>query len=100
MVGEAPVRRLCFTGAPPCRCHRRRARRRSSQLPLATPEYAQGRIERVGANRVAGDLVTGEFWPARVGSAAVPCVCVTDEWTQAVSERREREQGDFVFSGF
>ena len=73
MVGEASVRRLHFTGAPPCRCHRRRARRRSSQLPLATPEYARGRVERVGANRVTGDLAAGEFWLARVGSTAVPC---------------------------
>ena len=73
MVGEAPVRHLHFTGALPCRSHRRRARRRSSQLPPATPEYAWDRVERVGATHVAGDLATDEFWPAKVGSAAVPC---------------------------
>ena len=76
MVGEASVRRLRFTGAPPCRCHRRSARRRSSQLPSATPEYVRDRVERVGANRVVGDLAVGEFWPARADQRrCVPCWC-------------------------
>ena len=90
MVGEAPIRCLRFTGAPPCRCHRRRARRWSSQLPPATPEYARDRVERVGANRVAGDLAAGEFWPTGTDSTAVRSLCVAD--SGAGLSVREREQ--------
>ena len=43
-------------------------------------------------------VAVGAFWPTSDGSAAVFCVCVTDEWGLAVSEREEEEQCDFVFS--
>ena len=32
-------------------------------------------------------VAVGAFWPTSDGSAAVFCVCVTDEWGLAVSER-------------
>ena len=96
MVGEASVRRLRFTGAPPCRCHRRSARRRSSQLPSATPEYVRDRVERVGANRVAGDLTVGEFAPVSAVAATVNPEVRDDRWGPAVSESK-RENSDFCY---
>ena len=96
MVGEASVRRLRFTGAPPCRCHRRSARRRSSQLPSATPEYVRDRVERVGANRVAGDLTVGDFVPVSAVAATVNPEVGDDRWGPAVSESK-RENTDFCY---
>ena len=96
MVGEAFVRRLRFTGAPLCRCHRRSARRRSSQLPSATPEYVRDRVERVGANCVAGDLTVGEFAPVSAVVATVNPEVGDDRWGPAVSESK-RENSDFCY---
>ena len=97
MVGEASVRRLCFTEAPPCRCHRRSARRRSSQLPSATPEYVRDRVERVGANRVAGDLTVGEFAPVSAVAVTVNPEVGDDRWGPAVSESKRENSAILYF---
>ena len=100
MVGEASVRHLRFTEAPPCRCHCRSARRRSSQLPSATPEYVRDRVERVGANRVVGDLTVGEFAPVSAVAATVNPEVGDDRWGPAVSESKGENNAIWLFSDF
>ena len=57
------------------------------------------RVERVGANRVEGDLAAVEFWPAGTDSAAVRSLCGAD--SGAGSSVRERENSEvLIFSEF
>ena len=61
---------------------------------------APSSYERFGTLAIAVGLTVDAFsWPEL---AAPPCAlfCVIDEQGLAVSESREREEGDFVFSRF
>ena len=65
-------------------------------LEIGRPACPPSRVEHVGAELGAGDLAVGE----EIGRSAPPCpVGAADMRALDVSER-EREQGDFLISGF
>ena len=57
-------------------------------------------VDHVGAVCLAGDSPSARFGPASDGSAAVFCVCVTDERGPAVSERERENSGILLFLDF
>jgi hypothetical protein len=82
---------------PPGRRRRRCARRCPLECESEPPHDVGGRDEAVGANHVAGKLVAGELWPAKVVAAVVSAGAEADQRGRPVSDSSERKT-NFSFS--